>query len=200
MSSGDGGAIGARFKGKLGMAVRKTLKVELHGHDQGPFLAGLTEPAQRLLDERFLATTWYPLAGAAELLEGAARTLGQPIDEVAQRVGRRVAFEQAGNLGRTLLSLFGTPERLARYFGSIWAQTYDSGTIDASYDPSAQRVRVRIASWGGHHPTLCMTVLGTLEALGEGMKTPPLRSAMRVRCVAHRAPYCEHQLVFGASA
>jgi hypothetical protein len=195
----DADETGARFKGKLGMAVRKTVKLELRGHDRDAVAATLPAPARRLLEERFIATIWYPLEGASELIEGVAHALGEPIDEVARRVGRRVTYENAGSLGRTLISLFGTPERLARYFGPIWAQTYDSGVVDASFDAATRRLRVRVARWDGHHPTICMTVLGTLEALGEGMRSPALRSATRLRCVTHGAPSCEHQLVFAGA-
>ena len=48
------------------MAVRKTVKLELRGHDRDALAETLPPPARRLLDERFIATIWYPLEGAPE--------------------------------------------------------------------------------------------------------------------------------------
>src|SRR5262249_12641048 len=134
--------------------------------------------------------------GAGPMIEGVARALGRPPLDFARQLGRDVAFDTAGRAGRTLLNLFGTPQRLARYLGAMWDQLYDGGRIQADYDEQRFVLTVRRTGWPAHDPLLCITLLGSLETLCGHMGSPRLISAARIACVADGAPGCRFELRF----
>lgn len=187
---------GARFKGKLGMSVRRAIKTALGDRSIESVIDALPADARWMLTERFIATQWYPLRSAGVMMEGVARAIGRAPLDVAQQLGRDVAVGTAGRAGRTLLNLFGTPQRLARYLGPMWDQLYDSGRIQADYDEATGVLTVRRMSWLGHDPLLCITLLGSIETLSLHMGRPRLLSAARTTCVSEGAPGCQFELRF----
>ena len=187
---------GARFKGKLGMAVRRSLKTALGSRPIEPVIEALPPEARWFLTDRFIATQWYPLKGADAMLESVARLLGRDPLELARQIGRDAAFQSAGRVGETMLSLFGTPQRLARYLGPMWDQLYDGGQIQAEYDEASALLTIRRTRWIGHDPLVCITLLGSTEALAGAMGKPRLSSAARTSCVADGASRCQFELRF----
>lgn len=187
---------GARFKGKLGMAVRKSVKVACGNRALGPIVASLPPDVRWFLTERYIATQWYPLRGADEMLEGIAEAISEAPAELARRIGRDVAHETAGRVGRTLVSIFGTPERMAKYLGPMWTQIYDGGHIDADYDAAQQLLTVRRSTWPAHRPLVCVTLLGSLEGLARQMGRPRLLSAARTSCISEGGARCQFELRF----
>jgi hypothetical protein len=187
---------GARFKGKLGMSVRRSIKTALGDRSVESVIDAVPADARWMLTERFIATEWYPLRSAGVMIASVAQSIGRPPLELAQQLGRDVAFETAGRAGRTLLNLFGTPQRLARYLGSMWDQLYDSGRIQADHDEATGVLTVRRTSWLGHDPLLCVTLVGSLETLCAHMGSPRLISAARTACVSEGASRCQFELRF----
>ncbi len=177
---------GARFKGKLGMAVRKSVKdmIAAKGLDRDRVIESLPSDVRWFLTERYVATQWYSLAGADELLETLAVQLGEDARDLARAVGRDVAFNTAGRVGRTVIGLFGSPERVARYLDSMWAQLYDGGRIQADYDEKREVLSVRRGSWAGHAPLVCVTLLGSLESIAQHMRGVHLLRAERTACIS----------------
>lgn len=187
---------GARFKGKLGISVRAAIKTALGGRSVDSVIDALPPEARWMLTERFLATQWYPLKGAGAMVDGVARALGRDPVDFAQQLGRDVAFETAGRAGRTLLNLFGTPQRLARYLDPMWDQLYDSGRVEAEYDEATSVLSVRRTRWQAHDPLLCVTMLGSMETLARHMERPRLLSAARTACLADGGTRCQFELRF----
>lgn len=187
---------GARFKGKLGMAVRRSIKTALGSRPLEPVIEAVPSEARWFLTERFIATQWYPLKGADAMLGSVARLLGRDPVEFARQVGRDAAIQSAGRVGETMLSLFGTPQRLARYLGAMWEQLYDGGQIQADYDEAAAVITIRRNRWLAHDPLVCITLLGSTEALAGAMGKPRLLSAARTSCVGDGAPRCQFELQF----
>lgn len=180
------GEAGARFKGKLGMAVRKSVKDLLseHHRDRDAVIGRLPPDVRWFLTERLVATQWYPIRGAGPMLEAIALELGLDPLVCARRIGGDVAYESAGRVGRTVISLFGTPARVARHLGSMWGQLYDSGVVEGTYDDGTGVLGVRRREWRGHDPITCITLLGSLERIVEHMSGVELRSAQRVLCLS----------------
>lgn len=187
---------GAHFKGKLGIAVRASVKRLLHEHgiEREAFVASLPPDIRWFLTERYLATKWYPLPGAGQMMEALAEQIGQPPLDVSRRVGHDVAYATAGRVGRSIVGLFGTPKRVARYLGAMWGQLYDGGQIEGEYRD--QVLRVRRSAWPAHHPLLCMTLLGSLECIAEHMHGVRPVAAQRSSCVGDGSSTCCFELRF----
>ena len=153
------------------------------------FLAG-----RRLVDSLAIAPGERVLdvgCGTGLLAEHIAGIVGQAgyvlgLDPLvcARRIGGDVAYESAGRVGRTVISLFGTPARVARHLGSMWGQLYDSGVVEGTYDDGTGVLGVRRREWRGHDPITCITLLGSLERIVEHMSGVELRSAQRVLCLS----------------
>lgn len=193
------GSSGARFKGKLGVAVRKAFKELLvdEGRDRDAFIAALPEPVRPLLEARYVATNWYPLDEADHLMSASALELGVDEFELSRRIGGDVAYESAGRIGWTILSLFASPHRVARHLQTMWNQIYDSGEIECDYDAAAGTLVVERSDWHGHAPHTCMTLLGSLERLGQNMRGYRLVEARRVCCVSEEdAETCRFEFQF----
>lgn len=189
---------GTHFKGKLGKAVRSSVKSLLveHGIDREEFVASLDPDLRWFLTEHYLATNWYPLRGSGQMLEALARRLDLDPLEVSRRVGRDVAYASAGRVGRTIVSTFGTPTRVARYLAPMLTQLYDGGDVEAAYSEDTGILSVRRSNWKPHHSLICITLLGSLECLSEHMSGYRLVSAQRCACVCEGADACRLELRF----
>ncbi|UJR80281.1 Hypothetical protein I5071_23250 [Sandaracinus amylolyticus] len=178
------------------MAVRKALKRELSPAQHARLIDDAPPEVRRLLTERFVATQWYSVAGTEELIARPARMLGRDPVDYARDIGGSVLLEAAGPVGGTVMSLFATPTRLARHMGSMWQQVYDSGHVDGSFDETRRVLAIERSDWAGHGPLLCMTLLGTLIAISEGMKGERLVGSTRVSCISEGARRCRFELRF----
>lgn len=114
-----GGEPGRRIKGRLMMAARKTIKLDTRSLDADELTNGLSPEARDVLTTRYLATDWYPIDSVDEVMTKVSGCLGMAPEEYAVHVGIGTATEAAGRMGRTLLSLFGSPKRLARYVAQL---------------------------------------------------------------------------------
>jgi hypothetical protein len=187
---------GARFKGKLGMSVRRSIKAALGARPIEPVIEAMPAEVRWFLAERFIATQWYPLKGADVMLETVARVLGRDPVDFARQIGRDAAVLSTGRVGETIISLFGTPQRLARYLGPMWEQLYDGGLILADYEEATGLLTIRRSRWVAHAPLVCITLLGSTEAVAGQMGKPRLLSAARTSCVGDGAARCQFELRF----
>jgi hypothetical protein len=186
---------GTSFRGKLGIAVKKTLA----GYDAAVVeraLRKMSPQARELLRVRYVASDWYPVAGIEEVIRVLAVELGWPEEELARRLGRGVGFSGAGPVGRAMVSLFGSPQRFEKYLPTMWRQLYDSGTMHARFDPVDRVLSTRVYGWKGHSPLHCFAPLGAVEELASRLSQPRLRSARRVECVSEGAKRCAYEFAF----
>jgi predicted hydrocarbon binding protein len=188
-------AEGTSFRGKLGIAVKKTLT----GFDAAAVRRAterLSPAARALLTERFVASAWYPVAGIEEVIEVLADELGCDAEELAKKLGRGVGVSGAGPVGRTMISLFGNPRRFEKYLPTMWRQLYDSGTMHARFDPVDGVLSARVYGWKGHSPLHCYAPLGAIEELASHLNQPSLKAARRSECVVTGAKRCSYELAF----
>ncbi|AKF07139.1 hypothetical protein DB32_004288 [Sandaracinus amylolyticus] len=178
----------------MGSAVRKALKRDLSPAQHARLLEEGSPDVARILRERFVATQWYPVAGIEELISRPAQMLGRDPLDYARSLGGSVVSEAAGTVGRTVMSLFATPQRVAKHFDSIWQQAYDSGHVEGAYDEARGVLVVERSDWAGHGPLLCMTLLGTILAISDGMNGHRVAAATRTACISEGAPRCRFEL------
>jgi len=167
------------------------LKKDVGGNGVLERIAEDLPPSMRtLLTDRLVASAWYSLEGADEMMTAVAAHLGRDPVEYARRLGHSVAFESAGPIGRTMMRLFGNPERIASYLPKMWTQLYDSGVVRGVYDPVDGILTIRVAGWMGHTPLGCFNPLGSIEELSRRFEKPPLIEAEQAECVSRGASMC----------
>ncbi|MEZ4221317.1 MAG: hypothetical protein R3B13_10370 [Polyangiaceae bacterium] len=188
-------AEGARFRGKLGIAVRKALR-EFDGGAVERARARMSASARALVTRRYLASDWYDVEGIDEVIEVLSDELGLPPEMMARRFGASVGDTGAGPVGRAMVTVFGTPQRFERYLPTMWRQLYDSGTMHARFDPVDAVLSVRVYGWKGHSSLHCFAPLGAVEALARHIRSPSLVDARRVECVGDGAKRCAYELTF----
>lgn len=191
-----GTEVGRRVKGRLAIAVRKCIKLDLEGKEPLGLFPDASPAARMIFDTRFVASEWYSVDGIDEMIELVAGHLDVDPVEYALRLGRGVTSEGAGRIGRTALGLFGTPKRIATYLPRYWGQLYDSGDVRCAFDPSTGKLDVRVRNWHGHTPLGCFNPLGSLSFVSEQLGKPRFLGSERLACVSEGAPACHYEFRF----
>ncbi|MEO0325379.1 MAG: hypothetical protein AAF447_20655 [Myxococcota bacterium] len=188
----------ARFKGRLGIGLRKATKEILaaEGRDRDRFLAALPEELRGPLTERYVATVWYPTAPMESLFAHMAKELGAEPEAFARRLGATTVNASAGPMGRSLIALIATPPRLAKYANTVWRQLHDEGRLDARFDRAEGRLVAESSGWSSHGPLTCLTTLGSMEAIAERMRGYEFTSSERETCVSAGSATCRLVLRF----
>ena len=187
------GEPGERIKGRLMMAGRKSMKHDLGTAGMAAVLAKASPEVRHALTRRFLATDWYSQEATDDVIRLVAAQLGMDPKEYALQLGRNSAYESAGRLGRTLLGLFGSPQRLARYVPEYWSTLYDSGRVTAGYDASTKLLTLTVRDWKGHSALRCFNPFGSMVELSQRFKEPALVDYKQVSCVSRGDTQCVYQ-------
>ncbi|MCB9586004.1 MAG: hypothetical protein H6718_11440 [Polyangiaceae bacterium] len=191
------GERGERIKGRLMMAGRKSMKSDLGAAGMAAVLEKASPEVRHTLTRRFLATDWYAQDTTDDVIRLVAAQLGMGAEEYALQLGRNSAYESAGRLGRTLVGLFGSPQRLARYVPEYWSTLYDSGRVTAGYDESTKLLTLMIRDWKGHSALRCYNPFGSMVELSSRFKEPALVEYKRVSCVSRGDAQCVYQYRYG---
>lgn len=186
---------GTSFRGKLGIAVRKTV-ASFDGVAVERALSRMSPTARELVTRRYVASDWYSVEGIEEVIRVLGEELGESPEAMARRLGRGVGFSGAGTVGRAMLAVFGNPLRFEKYLPTTWRQLYDSGIMRARFDPIDGVLQARVYGWKGHSPLHCFAPLGAVEELAARMGRPRLRMARRTECIALGAERCSYELAF----
>jgi hypothetical protein len=186
---------GRSFRGKLGIAVRKTI-ASFDAAAVSRAQAKMSPVARELVTRRYVASDWYSVEGIEEVIRVLAEELGESPEQLSRRLGRGVGFAGAGTVGRAMLAVFGNPLRFEKYLPTTWRQLYDSGIIRARFDPVDGVLHARVYGWKGHSPLHCFAPLGAVEELAQRMGRPRLLEARRVECVALGAERCGYEFRF----
>ncbi|MEM7157090.1 MAG: hypothetical protein AAF799_29830 [Myxococcota bacterium] len=192
------GTPGCRISGKLLIGGRKTYKEEAAGRDLAAFVDQLPEALRWFFEERFLPTSWYDASCLETIQLEFARWLDEDPGRVARRLGGKTAYENAGSVGRILMSLFGSPQRVAKYLPDYWGRLYDSGVVEADYDRTTGLLSITIREWESHSPLMCLNPLGSIEEMSRRFREPRFIDGRRVACVATGASACRYELRYAS--
>ncbi len=179
------------------IGMRKALKEDIAGRDLDELLAILPPETQWLVTERFLTTQWYDATSTDEFTRLVGEWLGYDAEEFALRLGRSVVRGNTGLIVNSMLSVFASPQRIAKYLPPYWHKLYDSGAVVGDYDAPSGLLSIRITDWKSHSALACLNPLGSIAEFARRIKTPELRSYERTRCVADGDAMCEYELRFG---
>lgn len=187
---------GRQIKGKLLLSARKAVKIDTDGVDLVSLYPELSDPAKRLLTDRFIASAWYPNEAIDEVLSVVATHLGVTDEQYSFRLGRQSVALASGPIVSTAVSVLATPKRIVRYLGSFWGQLYDSGETTGEYDATAGRVSIELRGWKGHTRVQCFNPLGALVEVCARSDRAKYVSHQRVACVCDGADACRYEVQF----
>ena len=185
---------GNAIKGKLLIAARKAMKMDLGQPFLDAHIASLAEPTQVFLGERLIASQWYSTTGIEELFELAAHELSMTPRDYARHLGHRVVDVSLSRITETFLTAFASPKRLASTVDTIWHQLYSSGALEAAYDAAENTVTIEQRSWKGHSELQCLNMMGSVEALAAKIRATRLL-AVEQRISLH-GDICRYHLKF----
>ena len=186
--------VGGQIKGFLAAAARRELKNAIAPNERSALVSKLPDSVTPLFTQRLLATRWYPLDGIESALQSFAVSAHEAPRDFCRRMGRQVGHNQAGSIGRALLSTLGTPERIARLFPAAFRHAYDSGVMVGAFHANSGRLEFHLRDWLGHGDLMCMTVLGTIEEVTSLAPGYQLLHGERTHCVSLGARACTFAL------
>ncbi|HEU4404510.1 MAG TPA: hypothetical protein VFS43_04380 [Polyangiaceae bacterium] len=186
------------WKGAVALSSREAARLLLRDGGVSAEAVNADPVLGEYFSRSFLATAWYPEAPAGDYIEAAARLLGRPIEAYARELGRRVVMRDAGLVGKLMLGLFVTPERLPRYADTAWARIRNTGRVEVRSLSRAHQA-LRVHHWRGHDPRVCPTIGGSLEIVVGAMREVRSVGVERTACVSKGARACEFLLLIERS-
>lgn len=187
---------GRRCRGQIAIGMVKAVKRASDEDARRVVLRQLSPEARLLLETRYSALGWYPMTGVPELFTAFGAVTGRTPREFAHYVGKFVARERPGPVGRGILRRFGSPDRFASYIEILFRLLYDSGNVTGQYDVRTRTLRIQVSRWSGHCPVLCGTVTGAFEGMVTHFHDPTLMGTELACCVSDGAACCEHVYSF----
>ncbi len=188
--------VGKQIKGRMVISGRKFIRDRAAGRDLDKAIAGLGAEAREMMTTRLSPSAWYSTAAADEVLRACAEALGEDPRSFARDLGWTAAYDTAGAIGRTFVSLFGSPARMAKYIGTAREQIYDSGTTTATYDEAGGRVQIEVRGWLGHTEHGCLNMLGLLDRYANLMRASASVEVAQTRCLSRGNDACVFELRF----
>lgn len=144
-------------------------------------LRPLLDPDEPIVN--LLPASWYPARLVHAMLDALAegRTRAE-MDRLAKEAARDVVKNGMNSVYRFLFKKLATPDIYARMIPRMWRQLHDGGERSVVI-ASPGEADSRIATWPGHHPTLCALTNETMCAIFEAMGCRNVRWT-RVSCVS----------------
>jgi hypothetical protein len=118
----------------------------------------------RVSQEKILATEWFQLRFATELIEEIAAEIGEPSTRVAYTIGSRGAEAATGTVLRFVFALISMPSYIGK-IQAVWSKFYSQGRI--THEVADRSAVVHLSDFPFVSAVNCARVTGSLEWFGK---------------------------------